>query len=160
MPFLPFGTDAAQSFLARVKYIDFKNGKGVFYLTQFDTEPSLVNNQGLLYTFQGLTGDGLYYVSARFPVRVPFLPPSYDSKEFRDSTLPSYFYGADIESKEQRYRTYLTNITRELEEMPPDKFDPTLSLLEEAIRTLRVAVEQTEGQAVLIQSRGRRSSCT
>ena len=51
------------------------------FLTQFNIEPSLINNQGVVYTFQRLTDDGLHYVSARFPVAVSFLPPSYESNQ-------------------------------------------------------------------------------
>ena len=53
VPFLPFGTDASQAFVSHFKCLNFKNGRGLIFLTQFNIEPSLVNNQGLMYVFQG-----------------------------------------------------------------------------------------------------------
>jgi hypothetical protein len=138
IPFLPFGIDATQAFHSRVKYINFKNGRGIMFLTQFNIEPSLVNNQGLVYTFQGLTDDGLNYVSARFPVTVPFLPPSYEPGTFDNYTLPTYFYGKDKVSNEEKYKIYLSKITRRLDELPSDKFEPRLTLLESLILSLCV----------------------
>jgi hypothetical protein len=141
IPFLPFGIDAMQSLHSHVKYINFKNGRGIMFLTQFNIEPSLINNQGLVYTFQGLTDDGLNYVSARFPVTVPFLPPSYEPGTFENYTLPTDFYGKDKVSNEENYKNYLTKITRKLDELPSDKFEPRLTLLENLIRSLCIGTK-------------------
>jgi hypothetical protein len=141
IPFMPFGIDASQAFHARIKYLDFRNGKGIIFLTQFNIEPSLINNQGLLYTFQGLTDDGLYYVSARFPVTAPFLPPSYESDTFENYTLPAYFYSEHRESNEKSYKIYLAQAVRKLEELPQNQFQPNLALSEELIRSLCIDVK-------------------
>ena len=73
MPFLPMW-EACQAFVARVSYASFKNGKGVFFLTQWDRETTQINNQWLEYAFQGITDDGRYWVYAEFPVSASFLP--------------------------------------------------------------------------------------
>jgi hypothetical protein len=137
IPFLPFGTDATQAFHSHLKYIDFKNGRGLLFLTQFNIEPSLVNNQGLIYTFQGLTDDGHYYVSARFPVTAPSLPPSYEANKFENYSL-RMFYGRDRKANEQKYESYLARIERELDDLPSDRFEPSLSLFDKLISSLCV----------------------
>lgn len=137
VPFLPFGTDATQSFVSRMRYIDFKNGQGLVYLTQFNIEPSLVNNQGLTYVFQGLTDDGLYYVSARFPVTLSFLPPGYHSRSFGEYSV-SRFYGSDQKSNQENYKLYLETIKRKLVDLPPETFQPNLRSVENLIGSLCV----------------------
>src|SRR6266576_4333645 len=56
IPVLPW-IDAVQAFRSHVKYIEFTNGKGILFLTQYNIEPSIINNDGLAYIFQGLTDD-------------------------------------------------------------------------------------------------------
>ena len=73
MPFLPL-FNAAQVMHAHVQYLDFKNGQGLRYLTQFDQAFIPINNYELFYTYQGLTSDGKYYVAAVLPVTHPSLP--------------------------------------------------------------------------------------
>jgi hypothetical protein len=138
IPFLPFGTDATQAFHSHLKYTNFKNGQGLIFLTQFNIEPSLVNSQGLIYTFQGLTDDGLYYVSARFPVTAPSLPSSYEATTFENYTL-NMFYGEDKKSNEENYKSYLAKIKRKLDDLPSERFEPKLTLLERLISSLCVA---------------------
>ncbi len=73
LPFLPL-EDAQQLFHAHFSYIAFKNGGAVCYLTQFDQYYALINNHELIYTCQGLTSDGRFYVAAVLPVNLAFLP--------------------------------------------------------------------------------------
>ena len=58
----------------QVQYLDFKSGTGVRFLTQFNNGMAPVNNHDLIYTFQGLTSDGKYYIAAVLPVTHPDLP--------------------------------------------------------------------------------------
>lgn len=139
IPFLPFGIDATQVFRAHIKYVDFKNGKGIIFLTQYNVEPSLINNQGLVYTFQGVTDDGLYYVSATFPINASILPEKWDSKSSDGYRLPSYFYGENYESNRQQYEKYLTHVTSQLNELTSDKFEPRLDLFDELTSSLCIS---------------------
>lgn len=143
IPFLPFGIDAYQSFRAHVKYIDFKEGKGVIFLTQYNIEPSLINNSGLIYTFQGLTDDGLYYVSATFPVAAPILSKDLQSGSFEDYSLPEYFYDKNHQLNEQAYQKYLTKIETKLEALPANKYEPNLTLFEKLISSLCITTIKT-----------------
>lgn len=73
IPFLPL-MNASQVMHPLMQFLDFKNGSGVRFLTQFDQAIMPINNQELIYTFQGLTSDGNYYVSAMLPVNHAELP--------------------------------------------------------------------------------------
>lgn len=46
MPFLPMW-EATQAFASHLRYVDFRNGRGVFFLTQWDTDTNQVTNEGL-----------------------------------------------------------------------------------------------------------------
>ena len=133
MPFLP-EWEASQAFVGHVKYVNFKNGKGVFFLTQWDvSETSQVTNQGLEYAFQGITDDGQYYVYAEFSVAAPTLPKgdepdvvAWNEKNYR------------LSHKSKEYQDYLRPVFEKLEALPADKFQPNLELLEQLIGSLEV----------------------
>ena len=136
MPRIPLW-DGSQSIQVKLKQLPFQSGKGVIYLTQFDIEPSLINNEGLIYCFQGLTGDGKYYVLAEFAVELPFLPESYQVFEFEEYNLPIYFY-KEPEKNQKQYEKYTSKIAKRLEKLQQDEFDPNLNYFEELISTLKV----------------------
>ncbi len=77
---LPFN-NAAGTVQSKVQYLNFKTGKGIFFLTQYsqDAVPTPVNNEELTCDFQGLSNDGKYYVAARFAITHPSLPKGIDS---------------------------------------------------------------------------------
>lgn len=76
---LPFN-NANGSFHSKVEYLNFRNGAGVLFLTQYTQEiwPNPVNNEELTCNFQGLTNDGKYYVAARLSLTHPSLPKGID----------------------------------------------------------------------------------
>ncbi len=119
MPFLPL-FNAAQGFHASVKNVDFKNGSGVRYLTQYDQGPMPINNHELFYTYQGLTRDGAYYVSVILPVSNSILPA--DEKD-------------PVEGDYIAYRTATVN---QLEAQPESSFSPDLTSLDALIESLEI----------------------
>jgi hypothetical protein len=71
VPVLPW-TDARPVFQARCHRLFFQSGQGFAFLTRYGGNPADEPGQeDLEYVFQGLTDDGLVYVSAWFPVRAP-----------------------------------------------------------------------------------------
>jgi hypothetical protein len=133
MPFLPMW-EWCQAFATRLKYISFKNGDGFFYLAHMDRETSRVTQANLQYIFQGITGNGEYYVSALFPVAAPFLP--------KDSLVPEV-EGWDTENyllshKSKKYQDYVHPIIRKLNALPAKNFTPRLDLVEHVIQSLEV----------------------
>lgn len=72
IPFLPL-VNGAQGFQSQFKSVGFQNGSGIRYMTMFSQGPMPVSNGGVLYTFQGITDDGAYYVAVTMPVTHPSL---------------------------------------------------------------------------------------
>lgn len=125
-PFLPV-MNAGQLILARAAYSGFQNGFGLRYLTQLGQSASPINNRGLIYTFQGLTNDGAYYVAATFPITHPNLPAD-------GSQIP----GGDYTAFEQQFDGYVQNVTRMLNDSQPGHFTPDTDLLAALIQSLSV----------------------
>ena len=109
MPYLPLGNDQ-QVMHAQVQYLDFKNGQGLRYLTEFAQGIVPITNSRLVYTYQGLTSDGKYYVAAVLPVNHPSLPADENATdniplEF-SSDFPAYLANV-VNTPQYRGREYL-----------------------------------------------------
>ena len=73
MPFLPYQT-AAPIINTLARKIDFDSGSGIRTIVSFqDTVYSSSGISNLYYSFQGLSSDGIYYISVVFPLRAPDL---------------------------------------------------------------------------------------
>jgi hypothetical protein len=124
MPFLPL-FNAAQVMHAQVQYLDFENGRGVRYLTQFDQAPLPINSFELIYTFQGLTDDGQTYVAAVLPLTHPDLPASPQVDEQQIAELNDF-------------AAYLAQTVAGLEQQPDASFTPDLAHLDALVQSLEV----------------------
>jgi hypothetical protein len=133
IPYLRF-LDAHQVFQAKVKHLGFQNGSGIFFVTYWDIESALLSNERLRCTFEGLTDDGKNYVLAEIPVSVAFLPKSQPD-EF-EGFKEDDFYKKD--TGERRYRQYVSSITKRLENLPPEQYEPNLKSIEEMISSLKI----------------------
>ncbi len=125
VPFLPV-YNAAQMFHSNVKFLDFKNGKGVRYLTQYSQGLSPINNQDLFYTFQGLTSDNNYYISVIMPVNLSSLPTSATDT----TNLPPEF--------STNYQKYISDTTDMLNQRMDGDFTPDLSKLDQLVESINV----------------------
>jgi hypothetical protein len=124
LPFLPM-FNAAQVMHSQVEFLDFKNGSGVRFLTQFDQGPLPINNMELIYTFQGLTSDNKYYVAAVFPINHADLP---DTNQVI----------AQDESDLAEFPSYMKDTVAWLDQQPVSSFTPDLSTLDMLIQTIEV----------------------
>lgn len=124
LPFLPM-YNAAQVMHSQVEYLEFKNGSGVRFLTQFDQAPIPINNMELNYTFQGLTSDGKYYIAAVFPVNQADLPDTDQVNAQQQSDL-------------EAFPAYLDETVAWLENQPDVSFTPNLSELDALVQTIKV----------------------
>ena len=99
LPFLP-NFNAGQEFFAKYQVIPFVSGNGIRYLTQYSQFTDPINNHELFYTYQGLTSDGKYWISAILPISNPILPadgknpPNGQSWDDFSNNFPTYI--ADI----------------------------------------------------------------
>ena len=121
LPFLPLW-NAAQMFHAQISYLDFKNGKGVRYLTQYGQAVYPINNHDLFYTYQAISDDGLWYVAVVLPVSHPLLPASYSGGDPGISDPESYF----------------SQVSTQLSALDPNSFNPSLLQLDELVSSIKV----------------------
>jgi hypothetical protein len=131
--------DGSRTIYTHVKYASFNGLTGVFYLTHFDIEPSLIGNDRLIYVFQGLSDDGKYYVSATLPVMLDWLP-DYDADSFDGYTLPGDYH-SNPKKQAQYYKElerYINRMQKRLEATPPERFKPSLTSIEETVRSLKI----------------------
>lgn len=135
MPFLPMW-EAHQAFISNVKYVNFRNGKGVFFLTQWNTETTRIANDGLVYAFQGITNDGKHHVYAEFSVSAPNLPqgnePDVLAWNEKNYLLPQ---------QSKQYQDYTRGVVAQLEALRADQFQPQLELFERLISSLAIQPE-------------------
>ena len=125
LPFLP-PWNAAQVFHTKVSYFPFSNGQGVRYLTMYAQDFATVNNKVLFYTYQGLTSDGKYYISAILPVTNAILAP--------DQTIP----GGDFEKFSQNIKAYIADMQVKLDAQPDNAFVPSLTMLDDMIKSIAI----------------------
>ena len=125
LPFLPTW-NAAEIFHSNVVYLKFKNGEGVRYLTEFGQSFFPINNHMLIYTFQGLTQDGKYYISLVLPVNNPTLPAN---EKLSDS---------DYAALSANFANYINDTQAKLSSQPSSSFKPDLSLLDALVQSLLV----------------------
>lgn len=125
LPFLPL-FNAAQVMHAQVKFIDFMNGKGVRFITQFDQAPLPINNHELFYTFQGITNDGKYYLAAILPVTQANLPANEKVNE------------TDMDAYMKNFATSLANTVNSLNQLSSSNFNPDLAKLDALIQSIEI----------------------
>jgi hypothetical protein len=124
LPFLPL-VNAAQMMHVQMQYLDSENGQGVRYLTQFSQGLNPINNSELIYTFQGLTSDGKYYIAAVLPVTYPELPASNAPDDQPAGMLDDY-------------PAYIANTVSLLDQQTANSFTPDLDQLDALIRSLEI----------------------
>lgn len=125
LPMLPVW-NAAQMLHVQVVPVSFEGGRGVRYLAEYGQDVHPINNQGIFYTFQGLTDDGKYYVAVILPVSHPTLPA--------DANLS----GAEYDAFAQNFEAYLQDLTVALNAEASDSFSPSLLTLDALVQTLQI----------------------
>lgn len=122
-PFLPMW-NAAQLFSAYVNYFDFQNGSGVRFLTMYGQALYPVDNSNLFYTYQGITSDGRYYLSAVLPISHPGLP---DKGQVND------WYAFD-----EGWNTYITDTIAWMESQNGSSFSPSIDQLDAMMASFNI----------------------
>jgi hypothetical protein len=135
LPFLP-PFNAEQVLYAQEKSLQFQNGVGMRFLTQYGQAPDPINNHELFYTYQGMTDEGTYYISAILPVSATFLPENGNP----DSPLPPDGVPFDWENF-NNLGIYLDQARGKLNAADSNTFTPSLSRLDEMLQSLLVTVQ-------------------
>jgi hypothetical protein len=122
-PVLPFApmVNAAQIFCTQPAHVEFDGGRGVRYVTTFSQAIDLLADQSVFYTFQGLTDDGRYYISAVLPVTTGVLPATAGE-------------GFDP----QTWTTMVEGWADELAALEGAGFRPSLDALDQVVRSITV----------------------
>jgi hypothetical protein len=124
LPLLP-PQYAQQLFHSNFKHIQFQNGQGIRYVTQYAQAFVPINNHDVFYTFQGISSDGKTYISFILPVTNPLLQAD-------ENTIP----GGDFTAFSNNFETYLAGIKSQLDASPDDSFTPNVQLLDEMVQSL------------------------
>ena len=127
LPLLPI-FNAAQEFHAQYKVIAFQSGSGIRFLTQYSQAANPINNHEMFFTFQGLTSDGKYWISAILPISNSSLPENGDNP-------PN---GQTFEEFGNNFPTYIADITSQLNSQTAESFSPTLLMLDALVTSIRI----------------------
>jgi len=125
--FLP-NFNAAQEFFAKYQVLPFSGGNGIRYLTQYSQYADPINNHEVFYTYQGLTADGKYWISAILPISHPLLPA--------DGKNPPN--GQSFDDFNNGFTTYIAALTAQLNAQPPESYSPTITLLDALVASLTI----------------------
>jgi len=127
LPLLP-DFNAGQEFFAQYKVISFGSGNGIRYVTQYSQFFDPINNHEVFYTFQGLTSDGKYWISAILPISNPILPVD-------GNNLPN---GQSQEEFGNNFATYIADLAAQLNSQPPENYSPTITKLDALVASIRI----------------------
>jgi len=130
IPFFPI-FNAAQAMRTQIALLNFQNGSGVRFLTQYDQAAIPINNHEMFYTFQGITNDGQYYVSVIMPAAHASLPanPPTDASEYP---------GGDPDAFANNFTNYIDDIERQLNDASLSSFTPDLEMLDVLVQSLAI----------------------
>lgn len=116
--------NAGQMYKSNVKYLQFQNGEGIRFLTQYGQALFPLGRPMMFYTFQGLTSDGRYYISAWLPATHPSLPHG------NTVTLDQAFM--------DNWENYVAETEAQLNAEADNTFLPPLGLLDQMMESMTV----------------------
>lgn len=128
IPYLPW-MDASTPINSHMKYVNFKNGSGVRYIATYQIEQEVVSNDGLLYSMQGLSTDGKYFVSAMIPIKSKTLPAKSDAATWSKEKYDTF-------SKD--FANYSKKEEAKLNKLADGAFSPSIADLDKIIESIKV----------------------
>lgn len=132
LPEIPF-FNISQAMAAQVKVIPFQNGRGVRMLTEYAMARAIINNHELIYHFEGLTGDGQFYVIAILPVTAPGLP---EDGQPGSAVPPGGVTVPDYHDMNANWLGYYGEVRQMLQGLEPGAYTPDLDQLDAMIGSL------------------------
>lgn len=128
LPFLPW-INMKQSLCAHPQIVEFAGGMGIRYIGYYAQGFNPVLEREVFYTFQGLTDDGKFYISAFFPVETGIFPT--EPPACPKCGEPDYDPVAE-------WTAVLLEQLNKLNALPVDEFTPSLTVLDELIQSIQV----------------------
>ncbi len=132
MPILPL-PGAVNDLAVQTQYIDFVGGSGVRFVGRLSQDASPILRDQTAYYFQGLTDDGRFYVSMRWPVTTSALPFSMEEID-QDQQ----------QAIESNIEIYLQQATESLNVLESSDWTPDLVELDALVNSLTVEVPDSE----------------
>ncbi len=127
LPVLPL-QNGTQAISAKLNKLPFQNGSGLRFITHYAQNSYPVLNGNILYTYQGLTNDGQYYISVWYPLSTASLPNTYDESPMASN--PDEFSA--------NFPTYIEETQQMLNGLPADSYTPSLEQLDAMVQSLGV----------------------
>lgn len=124
--------------------VDFQNGSGIRAIQQYHQAPVPITNDYLIYTYQGITQDGKYYVSIVAPIRAAFLiDQTYNPDPNATTPTPVVPEGGFVfpdvtEFDNPEFEQYYQAVTEKLSQSTADQFTPSLSVLDALVQSILV----------------------
>jgi len=123
LPFAPH-QGASQVFHVQEKILSFQNGSGIRYITDYSqAHYPEINNTEVFYTFQGLSSDGMWYVSVVLPINLAALD------------------GAQAPITDSEYAAYLS-AKKDLLNRTDNTFNPSLESLDTLVQSLNIGIQE------------------
>jgi hypothetical protein len=135
LPQVPY-FNAASMFAAKIKPIQFKNGSGFRMITQYGQGVGPIANNGTFYHFEGLTGDGKYYVVAVLPIEAKFLANGNDPAApvpVDGVPFPGYNNTDPV-----NFENYFKAVADKMNTTPDESFSPSLVVLDSLIQSFQI----------------------
>jgi heat shock protein HslJ len=117
---------AAQAIRARAQFVETPVLKGVSYVTVYRQDVSPFTNNEFHYTFQGVSNDGLYYVSIVAQATAPDFPVEI-AGDF------------DYDAFNAKFIDYLNESVGKLNADAPDAFSPSLTTLDALAQSFTIS---------------------
>ncbi|MBN1310873.1 MAG: hypothetical protein JXB30_05575 [Anaerolineae bacterium] len=130
IPFFPI-FNAAQTMQTQIALLNFQNGSGVRFLTQYAQAAIPINSHEMFYTFQGITNDGQYYVSVIMPAAHASLPANPPANA-------SEYPGGDPDAFANNFSNYIDDIELQLNNASLSSFTPDLEMLDVLVQSLTI----------------------
>lgn len=138
LPFLPlvnanqYGTGAARTFRTPAL-------QGLRYLAVYSQEDGVrIERERVFYTFQGLSRDGRFYITAQVPYAPASLPTRAEldrTKNYAVAPFPEQSTGPEYDTYRQKVEAYRADLTRKLD---AENGKTGLQALDSLVRSIRL----------------------
>lgn len=134
LPSIP--VNAARMIAAQPQRLDFASGSGVRMLTQYGQAVGPISNNGLFYSFQGLTSDGKYYIIASLPTGATFL--AYDMNATPPQPTDSIPFSFNGNMDPSYYEDYMKAVEDRINATDAAVFQPSIDLLDALVQSITI----------------------